>query len=573
MLVNPTPNDAANHNVFGTDGVRPIWYPQGMWRTLAMHEVYLGKEGSRTIDGEVIPLYVANVLDYIEDVRTHITYQVVELPKTGPNALVPVYEPVVRNAGVLTSKDILVALGPGYGSADHKITIDDTVYPYRLDVSPFVCIRSVEAHYAKIIEGSTYTGNYKTVGFMLSSTGKLEDDKIPLDLIADVNGVTNYHIKNVRVSFCNTTYKNGDVLTLALYTKAGHLLSEHQLVVTNSNFMRDGTAPREYIKTVYMESPYLSETNPFELHIPMGWNNNSLNMMGVIEYKSGRKVKMPIDGNKFKLEGLQQVISTIAGHEYNLMLKYVLDVTENTVHDVSGWGKFIAQPYRVRVVKANNSYTVKLYAYPYWDAATVGYKLRFFVVNLDRNQFLDVTPVVKFVAGTPVFDGTKLGSVQQLRVSVNLKDIFSTYKPFIHTQLIDITLYGTPGDFEAPWTVKQSTDQDPTTYGNGLFAKKSPDSKSINISNGLSFDEWKLRMFDQTYPLLSDTSNVKSYPEATDFEIRNGTSRSEYHIEKWNENLPIKGQIKVHNNIEVIWKHKTPTEEMILSVSSFIIQP
>ena len=63
--------DAFNHNVVGNDGVKPSWNPEGLWKIWAMHEIYRGEAGGYDTGGLTKPLWVANVLDYVEEVRTH----------------------------------------------------------------------------------------------------------------------------------------------------------------------------------------------------------------------------------------------------------------------------------------------------------------------------------------------------------------------------------------------------------------------------------------------------------------------------------------------------------------------
>lgn len=566
-MTNPT--DAFNHNVKGKDGVKPSWNPEGKWTTHGSHELYMGENGGRENGTVIVPLYVGNVLDYVENITTHELFQITAL---NLETLVPTLEPIVRVTKTLSTKDVLSAMGPGLGSSDHKITIDDTVFPYRLDVSPFIEIKSVEAHHAKIISGSTF-GAHRIVGFLMTTTGELIDDNIPLDLIADVEGVVNYHIKNVRVCYTNEKFKNGDVLTVALYSSAGHLLSESQLVVVNSNFMRDSNAPRDYIKSVYIESPFLSPSNPFELEVPLGWNNSSINMIGIVEYQNGRKVPLPIDGRKFILEGLDQHLSSIAGHGYNLMLKYKLERGENTTHSLSGFSDHIPQPYRVRTINVNNSYTVKLAAFPVWDEITNSYRLRYFLTNLDRNQLLDVTSSVKPVAGSTPFNGYNFGSTQRLQVSLNLRDVFQTYKAYVHTQVMEVTLYGTPHDFTSPWTVKQST-MEPYPFGGNCYAKKVYEPLGLSLKADFTTKEaWLDAMFHRSYPLLSDSNNPGSHPTPTHFDVRIGSRSTQFPIDSWDKELVVIGALNNYASVDVIWKHKSVIEELVISVTSLIIQP
>lgn len=562
-------SDSISHNVVGRDGVKPSWNPEANWKIWGLHEIFRGEEGSRELSGARIPLWVPNVLDYVENIYTHETFQVTELPQ---NTLVAKLEPIVRNANSLSEKDILSAMGPGLGASDHKIMIDDTVYPYRMDVSPFMEIRAVEAKYAKIVRGSTL-GDHRVVGFIMGGNGQLIDDKIPLDLIRDVSGVVNYHQKNVRVCFTNEVLKNGDVLTVCLYSSSGNLLSENQLTVVLSNFMRDGNAPREYITGIQLESPYLSTSDPNELQLPLNWNNSSMNMVGVVNYQSGRKVRLPLDNDKFYLEGLHQHLSAIPGHPFNLTLKYALGPKENTVHDMSSFSKTIARNYRVRQVKVNNSYTVKIYAFPYWDQASSGYKLRFFIANLDRSIFMDVTGFVKFVAGTPVFNGQSFGTTQNLQVSLNLRDVFTTYKPFVHTQVIKVSLYGTPQDYRSPFLVQQANNE-LESFGTDIHAKRTIDGRSFTITSGFTTkEEWLEAMFHRSYPLTADSLNPTNYPTPTHMDIKIGNTTYTRLVDEWQDEFTIPGDIlTTFPSVTVIWKQVNPSDTLVISGSQMILQ-
>lgn len=561
-------SDSINHpNVIGNDGVRPAWHPDGGWRILALHQTWLGENGGIDIGGQIVPLYVARVNDYLENVFTHETFQVKSLDER----FVPTYEPIVRNANSLSQKDMLTALGTSFGVSDHKITIDTSVYPHRLDVSPFLHILSVEARYAKIVQGSI-RGDHRVVGFLQSPSGALVDDKIPLDLVKEVSGgVTNYQVKTVQVCYTNIKVKNGDTLGVALYSAAGNFLSETQLVVVDSGFMRDGTAPQDFIDSVYIESPYLSPDNPFELQLPLNWNNSSLNMVGVVSYQSGKKVRLPIDNNKFKLEGMNQLLSSIPGQRCDMTLRYALDRSENTLCQMSAFSNSIPRPYRCIVTKANNSYSVKLYIFPVWDKVTSSYRLKYYIFNLERNLFTEVTSSVRHVTGTPMFDGNLTGATQRLQVSLNLRDVVGTFKPFVHTQAFEVSLYGTPDEFEAPWTVRQ-TNLDPKPFGTGLFAKRSFDTTTLNISCGIKdFDEWKRRLIKESYPLLSDPRDVDSYPEPTHFTIMDASGfQREFHVEEWDQDLSF-GTAKEKESINILWTYKNVGQELHVSMSSLIV--
>lgn len=563
--------DEFNHDVVGKDGIKPSYNPEGRWNPgIALHELYQGENGGRDDGtGKKVPLYVGNVRDYVTDVYNHVDYYIKAL---NLETLVPELELRRQSGNILTPVDILTARGPSFGAADCKITIDTSVFPHRLDTSPFLEINSVEASYAKIIKGPL-NGAHRVVGFMATTAGQLVDDVIPLDLIRAVaDGVTNYHQKNVRVCYCNEKFSNGDILNVVLYSSGGKALSENQLVVVDSSFVRDGNAPREYIKAVYVESPYLSPSNPFVLEVPVGWTNSSINMIGVIEYQNGRKVKLPLDDKKFYLEGLNQLLSSIAGQTMSWVLKYRLDPGEQSMQNALSVTGVVPQVYRVKVVKPNNSYNVKIYAFPVWNATVNGYRLRYFLVNLERNMLQDVTAAIRVVDGTAAFDGFSYGFTQRIQVALNLQDVSSTYKPFVFTQILEVTLYGTPGERRDPWIVKQSH-QDTASIGKDIWAQKSTDGRTFSVKGRFTTKEdWLQALFHNGFPLLSDPNIPKSYPLPTHFMVGYGGKYEEYAIDEWDKDLVFPSTFETHRNLELVWKHKTATEDLIISVTSILIQ-
>lgn len=550
----------------GSDGVRPIYNPEGTWKIWSLDEIYLGKNGAKVKGSKIVPLYIPNVNDYVENIKTHETFIVTSLDEN----FVPKMEPIDRSSRSLNQKDIWVAMGPGYGSQDHKVTIDTTVFPHRVDVSPFGLIRSVEAKYAKIISGSTL-GDHRVVAFKLSPTGELKDDRIDLDLIADVEGTVNYHIKNVAVSYTTETFKNGDVLTLVLYSQAGHMLSEQQLVVVNSNFMRDATAPRDYIKDIYIDSPFLSKSDPTEIELPLNWDVNTLNMLGVVHYTSGKKVKLPIDDTKFYIEGLHQVLSSVPGHPFNLVLKYRMDRTEQTTNELSRFSNSLAKVYKVRLTEPHESYVIKLYAVPKWSNLTNQYTLDFYLFNLERREMQKVSEFVRITNGKTTFGIGDFNTPQRLQIHLPLKEVIPTAKAYIHTQSLEVQFNSLP-TIAQPFRIK-NTLNDPKFHGELYLSKDINDHvfhfKGVDMD---TFETFLEDTYHRSYPIPTHHDLPKIYPRVTHFEFVIGDQKLEYPIENFRRGFNLPRELtKDGLTIPVVWKSKALDTTMVISLTPVTI--
>lgn len=552
--------DITNHNVIGSDGIVPSYNPEGLWKTWAIYEIFTGEVGYNR--------YVPKVNDHVIEPVTNTRYRVKTLDQVTLIAELETLGGI--NSLAMSSTDMLFATGPGWPSQAYRIFLDDTVFPYRLDVDAFLSIRTVNAAYVKIISGSIY-GNYEIISQVFDASGTFVTDKVGLDLLAEEPGWQNHHIKAVKTCNCTKKFLNGDTLTVVTYSSDGHVLNATSLSVVNSNFIRDLNAPRKYITHISLRSPFVSETNPELLLLPLNWTKASMNIMGVVHYSNGSEVELPIDGRKFTLRGLDQLLSSIPGHDFDMELHYGLEPTEATYHETSSFNNGINMPVRVRLVDSNFSYSVKLFVYPYWDTGSQCFKLKWFMFNLERNLYKDVTANVKFSSSSGLFDGYSFGSTQRLQVTLNLRDVVPTYKPFVHTQVVEISLYGRPSDFPTPWTVKHNL-MDKKVFGAGLKAKLlMPNTISIQ-SLQLKYEDWLSRLYKETYPLSETPEDGNFFIEPTHFQIIHGGRTTIFPIESWDKNLALPEVVNMYDNIYIIFTKKISSGEIFLSVAGLNIQ-
>lgn len=551
--------DATNHSVVGTDGIVPSYNPEGLWKTWEINEIYTGTLGHKR--------YVPKVNDHVIEPVTNTRYLVKEIDQV---TLIAKLEPLGNNNSLaMSSTDLLFATGPGWPSQNYRIFFDDTVFPYRLDVHSFCQIRSVKAAYAKIILGPLY-GPHQVISKVYDAGGNFVSDRVELDLLAVEPGWQNYHIKTIRSFNCTQKLVNGETLTVVLYSQDGHMVGNTVLTVVESNFMRDAHAPQRYITHISLKSPFLSESNPTLLELPLNWNTAAMNLTGVVHHSDGRTVELPVDGRKFSMRGLDQLLSSIAGQEMDMVLHYKMDDDETTTNEVSSHNNGINLPIRVNVVNANYSYTVKLYAYPYWNNSSKSYSLKWYMLNLERNLFREVTQHVRFSTTTGVFDGFKFNAIQRLQVLVNLRDLFPTYRPFVHTQIVEITLYGDPNDYPAPWLVKQ-VGSDALPYGADLCARL-VNNTTLKLDNGLSSDEWLRRVYKQTYPLTEYPEDLDSVIQPTHFQIHHNSQMAEYPIEMFNQEVSLQTVFRRWDTVEILFLRRISSGDLYCSMAAMVIQ-
>jgi hypothetical protein len=324
------------------------------------------------------------------------------------------------------------------------------------------------AKYAKIFRGVDAKDPANIISRLYDASGAFITDIVPLELVA-IDSVVNYAIKTVAVCHTNTSLLNGELAMVVCYNDEGHVISKRQLLVENTSFIRSLSAPQRYISHISLECPFLSATEDRVISFPLNVPVSALNPIGVVHYSNGDTARLPVDGSKFSLYGLDQYLSTIIGQKYDLVLAYRLSANEVTYHATSGDNKYLTEPYQIQTINPNHSYTVKLLVFPVYISNYVGYRLQWYLYTLDRNVMFDVTELVQLSEATGVFDPAGYGYIQHKTVSINLRDVSSAFKPFVHVQSVDIVLKHPPNGLSTPWTVLTEPGTGLPHYGDQTF--------------------------------------------------------------------------------------------------------
>jgi hypothetical protein len=446
------------------------------------------------------------------------------------------------------------------------------VTPHVLSVDAALKVAGTQCQYAKIFKSTDVTAMGTVVSMVYDASGNLISNNVPLELAA-LDSHVNHTVKVVAPCYTTSNLVDGELVTVVFYNAAGHVVHKRQLMVEVSSFIRSINTAIRYISHISLESAFLSPTLDRVVNFPVNIPMNSLNMMGVVHYSDGSVLKLPVDGNKFKMYGVDQYVATIVGQTVNLVLSYELSPGEVAYTGLSQDSARINESYSLVTVNPNNSYAVKLFVYPEWISATDGYGLRWWMFNMDRNVYFDVTGSVTLSSQTGSYNPKGYGYQQIKNVQINLNNVSAVFKNFIHTQTVEINLFSNPNDVNDPWTVGHEFVTGRPNYGMGLQAKLL-NNFTVRLRSDLNtFEEWKQKVYLDTYP-LQDTMNVIAPPEPTHFILTVGTMVKECAISEWNTDIALPSEINQHlnKNLFIRFVRKIGANELQLSMAAMVIK-
>src|SRR5690606_38246651 len=111
---------------------------------------------------------------------------------------------------------------------------------------------------------------------------------------------------------------DGELVTAVVYDDVGNAVSITRLLVKKTAFVRTVDESKRFVTGIHIESPFLSKSDPRVLEYPINMPIQALSLVGVVTYSDGGVKRMPIDGTKFSLYGLNNYIATILGQRIPL---------------------------------------------------------------------------------------------------------------------------------------------------------------------------------------------------------------------------------------------------------------
>jgi hypothetical protein len=556
-------SDISTSGITGSDGVTPLYSPNERWCIWNLDEIYVGTVGTKR--------YVPKINDYVVDITSGTFYKVRTID---PVTLICTYDQVNINTvdTSLSENDILFGVGPGTQSDTYLAYVDASVVPSILAVDARLRIGGSMASYCKIFKGADVSSSGKVISRVYDQNGTLLTQNIPLELAA-IDSHTNHSIKIVSVAHTVETLTDGEIVTVVVYDDVGHVVSKRQLLVENTAFIRSINVSQKYISHISLASPFMSSSDNTLIELPINVLVEGLDLYGIVHYSDGTTLKLPVDGTKFRMFGLEQYLGTVVGQRVQLVLRYALSTGETAYGAVSGDGKSITKQFTLNSLVQNGAYAVKLFGYPVWVDTVTGYKMEWFLYSLDRNIVYNVTDYVRYSAVTGAFRPKAYGFSQDLTVSINLRDVSGSFKSYIHAQNYNVVLVDNGAARTTNWTVTYEPGQVPL-FGVGLHAQAtlvSANNYKLTVHSGLTTKaDWLNRVYYASKPII-DLEREITAPEPNFFAIIAGNNRVEFSIDDWDKNLTIGSGPVINGTVFIEFFKRVSTNDIQLAIAGMPI--
>jgi hypothetical protein len=362
-------------------------------------------------------------------------------------------------------------------------------------------------------------------------------------------------------------------------------------MIENTGFTPKPDEATKYITSIALESAFMSLTNDTVIEYPINATISSMSLYGIVTYSDGTTLRLPVDGTKFKIFGLEQYIASSPGHSRDLILSYTMSKDEKSYGMVAYDNNVITKPYTMVTVAPNLAYSVKIMCYPRYVDEANGFKIHFYLFNLDRNIFKDVTDLVTFNESNGVFDPKAYGVLQRKSIKLNLRDVSEGFKHFNQVQLIDVVLIRPPELDLSTFTVSHessgedtylniTTAPDPTATSGGFNISRStgvgiqaviqrPSDSVVDLTcHQTTLEDWLKLVYYNTYPLTNRYMEVRP-PMPSHFIVDYKDKKLEFPIYRWNEMLSLENSAVDKQSLLVTFIKRTPTNDLYLSCNVF----
>lgn len=457
-----------------------------------------------------------------------------------------------------------------------RLMVDPSTTPVRFRVDDAMHFNGSEPVYYKVFKGSDLTINGKIVSTAVDGSGRPTSANLPLELIQGANSARDL-VKIARGGHLLEILSNQEMVTVVAYRADGLQIDYRPAVVCYVNNMAPLNLAKRIILAISVETPFLNQDDDHLIDIPVNMLVQSAVIMGVVTYNDGTIARLPINGDKFTLNGIENFVSTSAGSMYDIGLAYTLSDDE-TAFDALGNTPVRTKTanYKIRAINPDGNYTAKLFCVPTWASTTGGYTLRWYLYNMERKFVYDVTGKVEFTPGF-TFRPTSYNTKQALRVAINMGDVDPYFINYRHVGNLDITLVN-PATAVSQATYFKIDYDDQYTYGNGVRVDCTRNLQvvntfNLNIANGcVTVEEWLNKIYYPTVPLYY-TSGEDIPPNPTEVKISSIATG-------WSRVIDINDVLKSITGVNLPMKQgdtftfefgaRTDTELLQLSMASMI---
>lgn len=553
-----TVDDIPQIGIVDLEAEQRIWF---------MNQIFTGQPGTG--------LYCPNVNDLIIDLLSG-WYLVTTIDiTTGRCTYIPWKLPDVTQNNVIV--DSLLGVGSAEQRETWRVYLDTRQMPFSMQIDGRLHMYRSDADHYKVFLGTDLTANGIVVSASYNPSGEFTGENIGLEHVGH-DDINNWAIWAPMEGNANRRLNDGEVVTVVIYSASGHILSHASMLIQNTALVRRTAAGLKQVTSIGLRSPYLSDADPSQLIVPINVDLKTAVMMGVVRYNTGEEMEIPVvlDGTgKMSLHGLQWYSPTIQSYPKHLTLAYRLSEDEySLVHGISENGN-IAAPFTIKAIAADGAYSVRLYAFPTWNAPAGRYDLDFWLFNIDRDVYYRVPRSIVEIPDNEVpFDGQDFTTLQRLKFGVQLSNVDTILPDYKHVQSVEIVVakQGTePGD---KWQVKCDPAQ-PNFFGAGVVAKNR--FVNVNLSyldlkvGATGISEWLAKLYYPLNHLFDDTTEV-SAPEPTHFVIHTKTREYQFSVAAWDQEFPILNDVAEGETIYIRWLRETTNSQLQLGVTGLAVE-
>lgn len=540
---------------------QPVYNPHRGWREWYKPEVWTGPDGT----GVYVPCVNDRLFDYDRGYE-----RVTWVEETYPHRYTTEPWEAPRKPEDVAGMDLLRGSGPGYRSESYRLLVDDSQVPARAAIKGSVYVNALDASYAVLFRGNDTSDKSAVISKFYDDAMVLLGENIPLELVA-MPDHQNYGVKTVKPFHITHSLTEREEVTLVFYGANNRKLSEANLLVNKTGFIRGIEAGQRYISDIELITPWRDVNDPNRLVFPVNITLSSITMFARAIYSDGSKSKnLPIDGTKVRLDGLDSYLPTNTGDPVNLVLSYQLGPNENAYGTI-GLARNYTKVYRAVTGPVQGAYSVRLFGFPCWNRDIGSYELHWYLLNLDRDQWYRCDEHIEQAQNSAAFDGRRYGEVQDLTFVVDLNKIDRRFASYRHEQKLRVSLARAYDQNEELWEVFQYAGQVPG-YGKGLraeFTNISGSNYTVRLASGLaSLSDWLRVAYYAVQPIINPEVEVVP-PEPTHFVLSTGLVTQEYSLDAWNTDLISIVEVRPGENVYLHWIRRDGNTDLQLGVSAF----
>lgn len=466
-------------------------------------------------------------------------------------------------------ENVLVGVGPGYSSESYRCFIDTSVTPYVLSPDKRLHFYgSMVSSYA-VFRGSDIN---RETGDMIStfynSSGDFLGPFIPVES-AEIFDQIISTIKIPMVGNTSVDLQDGERVTLVAYDDKEGVVSYAQLLVMNTQVLRQTDQSKRYVEGISVDTPFLSTSDPKVIEFPLNVMVKSLPIQGLVKFRGGQQIRMDVGTPPMTLMGLENYIATGEGQEFPITLRYQLAADEISYKLVPTADRVLTESYIARTVPADGAYSCRLFVYPTWVSEQSGYRLDFWLYNLDREQYFNVTAMVELGINSPVYRPRAYGELQTLTYAVNLSKVDSRFAPYRFATTFQIALI-TSGETNATWEIFPTADQ-PASYGRNLRADMdyiATNMWDMRLANGTQTKaQWLQKMYYDAQPLVN-TAVEEFPPEPSHFEVQFLHNSYKYSVDRWADVLRVNNDLAQGEALTIHWTQELYDTDLQLATTA-----